>query len=66
MTEQDLLVATIEAMPRLERQVVTMRKIYGLTEEQIRQRLGITRQELEDAMTSAIRKIEEALGAQHE
>lgn len=52
--ETERVMKMVEALPDLTRQVVTLRKTYGLSQDEIAKRLNITPQQVEDELVKAI------------
>lgn len=47
--------ARVQGLPDLPRRVLTLRKVYGRSHAQIAERLGITEDQVRDALADAIR-----------
>lgn len=57
--ELELLTQAIQSLPPRCRQIVTLRKIYGLSQKEVAAELGITEHTVESQGTIALRKIGE-------
>ncbi len=54
--ELELLTQAIQALPERCRQVLTLRKVYGLTQKQIAEKLGIAEHTVEAQVANGMRK----------
>ena len=57
--ELELLTEAIQSLPKRCRQIVTLRKIYGLSQKEVASQLGISEHTIEAQSTIALRKITE-------
>jgi DNA-directed RNA polymerase specialized sigma24 family protein len=48
------VIARIQTLPETTRRVATLRKIYGLSEEEIARQLGISAADVEDHLAAAV------------
>ncbi|MBE2212268.1 MAG: sigma-70 family RNA polymerase sigma factor, partial [Opitutaceae bacterium] len=60
--ELEHLTAVIQALPERSRQVLTLRKIYGLSQREIAVRLGIEERAVEAHLADGMRRCIELLG----
>lgn len=60
--ELQLLTEAIQALPERCRQVLTLRKIYGLSQKQIAERLGISEHTVEAQVANGMRRCAQFLG----
>jgi RNA polymerase sigma factor (sigma-70 family) len=61
--ELALLAEVIAELPKRSRQVFTLRRVYGLSQREIAQRLGIREETVEQMLARAVRRCAEALFA---
>lgn len=61
--ELALLAEVIAELPKRSRQVFTLRRVYGLSQREIAQRLGIAENTVEQMLARAVRRCAEALFA---
>lgn len=59
--ELELLTQAIQSLPERCRQVLTLRRLYGLSQKEIAARLGITENTVEGQVTIGVRKCTEFL-----
>ena len=59
--ERDLLFAAIETLPPKQRAVIRMRKIHGMSQQQIAAHMGITENTVEDHLKRGVVALAEAL-----
>jgi RNA polymerase sigma factor (sigma-70 family) len=52
--ETERVMKLVEGLPELTRQVITLRKTYGYSQDEIAKRLGITSQQVEDEIVKAV------------
>jgi RNA polymerase sigma factor (sigma-70 family) len=52
--ETERVMKLVECLPELTRQVITLRKTYGYSQDEIAKRLGITSQQVEDEIVKAV------------
>jgi DNA-directed RNA polymerase specialized sigma24 family protein len=49
------ILGRVQGLPEITRRVVTMRKVYGMTQEQIADRLGMSPDAVMDCLVEAVR-----------